>query len=573
MTQHSDTHANARSSALRTNRAPQRQLVVELSADNAVVIDIHRTGADVHVATAHWFVRPDGVDPASASNVGAWLKNELTATGTDITPISFACRRHDAILKRIDLPGAAGRKENQLAPMVSLQMSRHVPFQMTGSATDFVPLDATELPETSAQSRMLCAVLPSDRLGFLTDISHAVMDDMPERKREPASIGLHAAGAWALLADTSRATDDAIMGIAIGPNASSIVVLEAGRMMFVRGVDVGLDREMEHVDPGALALEAKRTWMGYRAIPDAKEISHVYVLGEDSIVSPVAAAITKAMRLPAEVVGAPASIRFEDALSDGQRTIALPLAALSTESTFGVRSFDFVHPRKAPDVAQVRRQRTLIGLLALIAVVGSMGVVLSMKLDSLRDKVAIAEQKKKTVEEKLTTAILAEARLLHLERWRESAIDWLAHLDRIATDMPDAPDAQLDQWRGTMKAAALFTPKNKSYFGGKWSSQKRVDFFITGPIGSATLLASLRQQLLDTGIYYVTSNGPDVQSKFSFDLASNRENPTAVEPIDDAPAGDIDPNQSTLANNGTTTQDANEVPLHATDEAAAVEGG
>lgn len=510
------------------HRASSRQLYIDLSADDAVVLDIKRKGSGVEVMGVANFARPESVDPAHASNVGSWIRSELSSRSIGIHPVSFACRRHDAILKRIDLSGAGGKKESQLAPMMMLQMSRHLPFPMVGSSLDYVPMDS-QVDSSATVARMMGAVLPAERLRFLTETASSVFE-----KGGPESIGLHAAGAWALLCERSRSIDGALMGIAIGVASSSIVVLEAGRMMFVRGVDVGMDRELNAVDPGALALEAKRTWMGYRAIPDAKEISHVCVLGEDAIVSPVVASVSTSLQLPVEIVRAPAAVRFAEGLTLGQRTVALPVAGLAIESELGVRSFDFVHPRRAPDVAQVRRQRALLGALGMVVMAGGLGVYLSVQLDDLRERVAAAEKQKTSIEEKFTRAVLDDARLSHIERWRESHIDWLAHMERIASGVPSAPDALLDQWRGTMRAIAVFTPKDRKYFGGTWSSQKQADFFIAGPIKSASVITSIREQLLGFHVYGVRSNGPDGDTKFSFDLTSAQESPIPAVEGDDA---------------------------------------
>lgn len=210
------------------HRVSSRQLYIDLAADDAVVLDVKRKGSGVEVVSFSHLSRPETIDPANAAKVGAWIKDELASRDGAVHPVSFACRRHDAILKRIDLTGAAGKKELQLAPMVTLQMSRHLPFPMVGSALDYVPLDS-QFESNAASVRLMGAVLPAERLRFLHDVAHEISG-----KNDPESIGLHAAGAWALLAEKSRATDGAVLGIAIGVQSSSIVVLEAGRMMFVR---------------------------------------------------------------------------------------------------------------------------------------------------------------------------------------------------------------------------------------------------------------------------------------------------------------------------------------------------
>lgn len=538
--------------------------------NEAVLVHARVHGGEATVLNVLRCARPQFVDPADAQAYGQWLHGMLRAQpslaeaettspehaqqprpGRWPQRVLVACRRNDVILKRLELPGLADLPEESLASAVRLQMSRHVAFPMAGALVDYF---AVPCPTAGAAS-VLAAVLPPERAAWLRRMASASLGEA--KRARIVGIGISACGSAAVIERDSRRLDRATLLVSVGCGTTSVSVLESGRPVFIRSADVGLQASAHEPttssDAGAdpteaasaalpiaiegpsesaaedaaslaerVAVEVKRTWMGARAQsgPSGLDIGSIVVLGEPETVGPVAQACSAALSLEHRLVAGHEAIRFGPGLDATARTVALPLVALALEPRIAQPTIDFASPRRAPDQQARVRTRALLGVLGLIVVVGGLALLNHLDLSSAREQAGRVRAVKQDLEERYLRALLEQARLAHAKAYMGANVDWLSHYQRIADQLPDPPHAMLDEWRGRLESQVVFTPKDRSFFGGAWSSPSRVSLSIVGPTQDHALASAIRGRLLQSGLYRVKTSGPDAGDRFALDMVA-----------------------------------------------------
>jgi hypothetical protein len=512
---------------------------VAINVENDRLVGVIAEAHGSSVVVKGWLTaqRPGDVDGADPAAVGRWVGEELKKAGMLRVArrgrCIFAVPRGEVVLKRITFP--PGTQSVELPAMVRLQMVRQLTVSPESAAIDFaeIPSAGSGTAANLAQPvgvTVLAGALQGDRLDWRTGVAAGAGFKV-------GRVALKSAGAAALLAALSQRRGGAVLGIAVGCGSTEFVIVEDGQLVFARATDL-VRPERGHGGEEALfaekvAVEAKRTWMSYRATPETPEIEAVIVLGDDALARLVASRCTEGMDLPAESAAFPEFIEAPGDMPAAERAAVAPLVGLVAEPVIGRPMLDFLHPRKAPDLAAVRRQRVLLGTLAAILALGggytAMQLSLAKKERRLDDlKAAWAAQS-----DEYAKYVLAKAKDEHLQLWKENHIDWAAHLRLLNEQLPDPRQAQLDELAGRSLDVVEYksTSSRAEYSEAPWVSRLQAVFTLAGRMKERAIADTLRSRLADDSRYRLESKGPDLPSQFDWRLTTTKRSPEEAEPV------------------------------------------
>lgn len=514
---------------------------VAINFENDRLVGVMANAADARVVIKGWLtaVRPDSVPANDPAAIGKWLGEELEKAGMLRVArrgrCIFCVPRGEVVLKRITFP--PGVTPAELPAMVRLQMVRQLTVSPESAAIDFA-----EIPSAgSGHTANLAAQTGT------TVLAGALQGDLLEWRRRVAAgagfklgrVALKSAGAAALLAELSQRRGGAVMGIAVGCGSTEFVIVEDGQLVFARATDlVRPERAASAGGEEALfaekvAVEAKRTWMSYRATPDAPEIDAVIVLGDDALARLVAERCTESLELPAEAAAFPEFIEAPSSMPEADRAAVAPLVGLVAEPVIGRPTLDFLHPRKAPDLAAVRRQRVLLGGLAAILVFGGGYTAMELSLAAKEQELESLKEAWARQSDDYAKYVLAKAKVEHIERWAANHVDWAAHLRLLNDQLPDPRVAQLDELAGRSIDVVEYQAKSSRdpYSESAWTSRLQAMFTLAGRMKERAVADTLRSRLAGDERYRLDSKGADFPDRFDWRLTTMMRSPDEADAV------------------------------------------
>ncbi len=239
----------------------------------------------------------------------------------------------------------------------------------------------------------------------------------------------------------------------------------------------------------------------------------------------LAEALGTRLGLPAQTLDPATIVDFDDGVDDRLHPALAPLAGLMLCGPRGVRAHDFANPTRPPDTRAALRQGVLAAMLAII-VLGGIGYVLGQRTlaDAKRERDLAKDAYEDAVGDYIETQ-LTGARLGHIRAWTDDTMDWPAHLEAILATLPDAESAALGQLAVRLESAPRFEPGEPLKDPEAWSAARAMRVSISGAVRDRAHIADLRQRLLDTGLYTVSSQGPEVADRFSLEIATGLLSP------------------------------------------------
>ncbi len=529
----------------------RNQVALNIENDRLVAVTATLQGDRVVIRKWLTVARPADVDLTNTAAVGKWLATELRGAGmwpaARRGTVVFGVPRGEVVLKRIGFP--PGTDDDDLPSMVRLQVVRQLTVSPDNAAIDFVRLRPGSGSTLPAGSVVLAAALQGDRLMWRRAVCKAAGIRL-------SRVGLLSAGAAALLAEASQRRTGSTLGIALGRESTEFVIVEDGQLVFARATDLMRPAVADEREAFAqrVAVEAKRTWMSYRVSPDSPPIEAVTVLGFDELSQLVAARCGETLELPSAATGYPAFVEAPAEMPESDRSAVAPLVGLLAEPVIGRDTLDFANARKVPDLAGARRRLVLLGVLGAIVVGG--GVYTFARLDLHAREQRLVELKGEWAKqsEQYAELVRARARVEHLQRFRETGVDWLAHISMLSSQMPDAREAMLDSISARSDTAVVYsgTKENPAYSPAAWSERFDGTMTLAGAMKRRDVADALRARLVEDRRYSVLTRGSDVHDRFDWTLTTDERRPeepkapTAVEvkagkPATPAPAAEKKP--------------------------------
>jgi hypothetical protein len=516
--------------------------VAILSQDGQRLSAVWGTIRNEQVRVRGWLAaeRPADIE-GDAASTGRWIGEALREAGCKTRACVIAVPRASVVLKRLSFPSLRDAAEGDLAGMVQLQMARQLTMPLQGAAIDYVRLGAesAEAAPPSVSTDVLAAALPGENVTWCRDVAR-------EAKLKLRSVALRVEGSAALFAQLSYTQGGPVLGVSITPMGVELGIVSEGRVVFSRAVDIPQPGAVEEWSSfgGKVALEAKRTRIGYRGLGESPDLACVAVLGDDSLAGSVAKALGAELELPWETVRFPNAVELPTAMDGSTRAGLAPLIGLMLGAAINRPTYDFANPRKAPDTAAPIRQAALAAVLGLIIFCGGGYVLGSQRYSSLESTVKTAESSAFEYQDRYIRQLRTEARLGHIQELREPAVDWVEHLAYLSESMPPAELARLTSIDGTLRSAVTFgqqLPEGeiveaKSLREGEWIGARRVEFSLSG-LASRDVANSLRGRLVASRVYQAQTRGADVFNEFEYQLTASVASPKEIVAKDAARGG------------------------------------
>ncbi len=482
---------------------------------------------------------PAGLDGADSEAVGRWVKASLKEAGCNARTCVIAVPRASVVLKRLTLPSVSGGREGDLAGMVQLQMSRQLTMPLQGAAIDYVRLNLPGHEADVAEStEILAAALPGDYVANARGIAKSA-------KLRLRSVALRGEGSATLFAQLSYTQDGPVLGISVTARGVELGIVAEGRVVFSRAVEI---RPPTDVDGWGgftqrVAVEAKRTRVGYRGTGELADIACIAVLGDDTLADSVGRTLGDELGLPWQTVRFPNAVELPSEMDSQNRAVLAPLIGLMVGAAIDRPTYDFSNPRKAPDTSAQLRQAVLVGVFGLIIFGGGGWVIADQQLRSLNNKIEGAKEHSRTLAMQYIRQLRAEARVNHIEKLREPSVDWLHHVNYLSQTLPPAELAKLDSLGGIARSSVGFYAPGEgggfteaqSLQSGQWIRNGAVSLTLAGT-ATREVADELRADLVAGNVYELSTRGADVAGKFEYVLRASGKDPAPEGEGNETPA-------------------------------------
>ncbi len=547
--------------------------VLEIDGPRLAAVSATVTGD--RIAIRRWLIshRPESLAGDQAGAVGTWVGGEFSRGQLSRARTILAVSRGDVVLKQLALPASSTLAPHELAGVVRLQMVRQLAMQVEGAAIDYLPPVPHPGEPQAPSIHVMAGAMPADRVEWSRRMAEGA--GLTLRR-----IGLRCFGASALLSDLSQRRHGPVLGVAIGAGSVEFVVVEDGQLAFARAVDAVRPADGEQVAfADRLAVEAKRTWMSFRAVRAGGEPELVAVVGEPDLGKVVGERAATALSCAWDLVGMPAFVEVPSTMTQAERALLAPLVGLLCETLLSKPSLDFANPRKVPDPGAKRRQGVLIAALSLIVVGGAGTIVADRLLGGLRAQEADLHVKEAALRKEFEAFQVEHARVTHAQQWVDAKADWIGHLRGITRTLPDPTAGVLDGMSGRLASTTAFTMASGGYLNGRWTQPSQISFDLSGKVDARQTASDLRERLLEIDTYGVESQGPDAPDRFDFAITTSRlapadgVNPPPVAPAAKSKAANKSSGQSSGQSSGKSSGKPKAPPKDPSSATPAKEGG
>lgn len=448
-------------------------------------------GSSVAIERAHVAVAPSQLELDDSEAVGAWIADQIDEAGISRARATYAIAREDVVLKRFSLPTT---DVYELPGMVRLSMRKDLPFDPETAIIDYIVVH-----ESDNRSTVLAVAVPESVISTVGAIAKAAGLKLDR-------IALRSMGTVSLLASLQKDAGESggWLGVDITGDGVELVVIDDGSPTFSRAAEVA-HADVHQEFANAVVTEARRSWMSYRIVEDQQAISRGIVMGVPEVTRLAAPAIGEALSINTSVLSE------HPLVTDDGHALATtwPLAGLLLEPITGRAMLDFQSPRRAPDRYARRRQMGLAAAgLALILIVA--GIMFSMV--SIQNLERELEQVREQYNELRPIGHRADrewVRLFHLQKWNETSVDWLEHLEFLHNRLADARNVVLDNWSGSLRFRSVEYDGRASDPQDRWTAPHEILVTINGEAQSRREADAFREALVDDEFYTATPTGAD----------------------------------------------------------------
>ena len=466
----------------------QRSIAIDIDRRVLRAVEADRDGRALRVRRLAIEPVPGNLDADDPQALGTWMRRRLEAAHFPRDRATLAIARGHVALKRMALPTTS---DAELPAMTSLALRRELPFDASGAVIDYVCLDRGEHSTT-----VLAAAVPHEVLEFARRLAKAAGLGV-ER------ISLRTMGSAALLGGLPHPDGGGTLAVDIAAHRVEFSVIADGAIRFSRAGDLPeISDPVELAD--AVITETRRTWMSYRIVDDSEEVRRAMVFGDREITAHAAGSIGQILKVPAEV------LQEHPLVDTGGHHLdsAWPLAGLLLEPGLEREAIDFMHPRKAPDLAG-RKRKLVLGALGLVvvAVLGAFTIGRAL-LAGLEETAETLDSKVRTLAPQFARYGRDLYKLSHLEQWDETDVDWLGHFAYIVQLAPPPDQLVLDGISGSVRFAGVAFDRKSKHF----SAPREIRIVLEGEAADRSTADAFRGALVATDTYEIATTGPDTKS-------------------------------------------------------------
>jgi hypothetical protein len=283
-----------------------------------------------------------------------------------------------------------------------------------------------------------------------------------------------------------------------------------------------------------IAVEVKRTWMGYRAAQNSLPVESAVVIGGSPLCVAIAEAVAEVIEAEAVALVAE-SFAVVDSSGAVDPTRWLALAGVGVPACGRI---DLLNPTKAKAARSKTRERAMLAAMVGIGVVGAAIVFGYLSLADLQDEQETLRKQRARLANDYEAMLLARSRLDHLQALRESRPEWSGHLERVLGHTA-ASGVRVDQLSGASRGGVWFgDPKGERNFWfreGEYRPAVRGELTVQGVGESRELASMVRGRLVNDPLYMVQTQGPDAGPSFKLEIGTTTRS-APVEPEASGPA-------------------------------------
>ena len=504
----------------------QMRLAVSRISDRRVCID---AAFEVEV--------PSEVDVSQGDSVGRWLKSVLSSRGIRTKKMWALLDRTDGVVKPLHFPQIED-PDVDLPGMVRLQMARQLTIPLDEAVVDY----SISMPSDDGGCVVLAGAVPASRIQWWRQVAKASGHSL-------GGIGIPGVALAALAADHELGTENATLVVYIGCGQLDITVCRHRRVLFTRSVplasadETGNDQQLIK----KILTEVRRSWTSYRLSHGSVEVGSVLVLSRHPLAERIAESCAEAMSIPGMAISNPRALDFsepdggegaaDEAEIFGSVALLLGGVPLTLHDTDAV--LNFASARRAPDRGQRVRQLAMLGVLALILILGSVLTHGLRDVRQLRSDVAELRDFAREAEANALDATLALARAEHVRAWQGGSVDWLAHFDRIIRSFPGVEVALFDRISGSAEVRIEYARAGarRPFDVNRLGRQTVVQIDLTGRSRDRQTAEAIRGAYVSEALYRTSPVGDDGRGTndeqfpvaFGLRLTSSIERPEVVE--------------------------------------------
>jgi hypothetical protein len=473
---------------------------------------------------------PDDVDADDPKAFGTWLGRCLAEAKFPRGRTTIALSRDMVALKRLHLPTA---DDDELAEMTRLALQRELPFDANKAVIDFVPVVRDEKNTT-----VLAAAVPEN-------VRKRMRETVKAAGLSIERITLRSMGSATLLHTLGRKNEAGVLAIDMTETDVEFCVMDGGTIRFSRAAEIS--QRLQGQDTAeAVLTETRRTWLSYRIVEGAADITHAVLMGNRDVAERAGARISQMLspNVDEETLemlgGSPPNVTVlkSHPLVDA-RAVDLdhvwPLAGVLLEPAVGLEMIDFTHPRRAPDVTGQRRRRMIMAAgLAVILVLGAwtfarrdLQQMQREQMNLTRAQLDLRPEADRYARDTFTLA--------HLKRWEEADANWLEHVLYLQEMMPPPGSVVLDTWTGTLEFRGVEYDRRDK----EWSVPKELRIVLDGEAKDRRTADSLRASLVSADAYIASSSGADSEGGrrlpygFTYRLRTFQSQPAPMQASED----------------------------------------
>lgn len=398
---------------------------------------------------------PEEVARDDPESLGAFIREAMRQSRLSVKSVLLNIPREQVVLNMMELPPTP---EEEMASVVHFQIVKELPFAPDQATIDFVVCD-THDPKSRCTA--LVAAVRNEDLDFYRKMAK-------EAGLSVERIGLRPhANLTAVLACLTDHRDESTLVVEVGPLLTEIDIIQSGALTFSRAASVTLPdfgrlRAVETLDSrvtgtriqdiepddeagreavGRLVVDVIRSFEAHRATDPSVKIDRIVVCGATGVEQQLAEALAGRFAAPAQLFSPDRAFGLTPQRARELRGFSAALGLAMGQPLKGLKSFDFLHPKKPVSKRSLRLKRAPVAVLTAVLLIGA-AVTFRVRFvgpeqEKVRNLEAVIrnDQKREKPIKEFTKKVEA------LEAWKNSEQRWPEVLAVLTKAFPPEEEA------------------------------------------------------------------------------------------------------------------------------------